>query len=222
MLFVVATPIGNLKDITLRALEVFKKADLILAEDTRRTKKLLNFYQISKPTESFHQHSSQKKIDKILRLLKQGKQIVLVSDSGTPGISDPGPKLVRKVFQELGENFVSPVPGPSALTAALSVSGLSCSKFVFLGYPPHKKGRKKFFSEIENSKYPLIFFESPHRLIKTLEALCLIKGIQLIVFNELTKMFEKIFQASPCSLLEKFKKNKSLLRGEFTLIVFKK
>jgi len=218
MLYIVATPIGNLEDITFRALKVLRSSDLILAEDTRRTKKLLNFYQISTPLSSFHEHSGKSKISRVLNLLKQGKNISLVSDSGVPGISDPGAKLVSAVFEKLGPNFVSPIPGPSALTAALSVSGIPCSRFVFLGFPPHKKGRKKFFAQFQFLKYPAIFFESPHRLLKTLKDLSSI-DCQIIIFHELTKIHESIFLGSPLSLLKKFQENPSLLKGEFTLIV---
>lgn len=221
MLYIVSTPIGNLKDITLRALEILGSSYLILAEDTRRTKKLLNYYHLSTPLLSFHQHSSLSKIEKILKLLSQGKDIALVSDSGTPAISDPGAKLVNLVFKELGPKFVSPIPGPSALTAALSCAGISLSSFLFLGFPPHKKARKKFFSQIKSLNYPIILFESSHRLLKTLEDLSKINNYQLVVFHELTKIHQGIFLGNPLSLLEKFKKDESLLRGEFTLLIYK-
>ena len=221
MLYLVSTPIGNLEDITLRALETLKKVDFILAEDTRRTKKLLNFYKISTPLISFHEHSSSNKIKQILELLSQNKNLALVTDSGTPAISDPGAKLVKKVFETLGAQSISPIPGPSALTAALSCAGISISSFVFLGFPPHKKARKKFFNQFKSFNFPIVIFESPYRLLKTLKELSEMKNIQIIIFHELTKIHEGIFQGTPQFLLEKFEKDKSLLHGEFTLLIYK-
>ncbi|MDI6882943.1 MAG: 16S rRNA (cytidine(1402)-2'-O)-methyltransferase [Patescibacteria group bacterium] len=224
-LFVVSTPIGNLKDITIRALETLKSVDLILAEDTRITQKLLNHFEIKAPVLSYHQHSRPKKINYILELLKQGKDLALVSDAGTPGISDPGNKLINLTIKQLGNLTIVPVPGPSVLTAAASVSGLPMDKFLFLGFPPQKRKRKKFFQELCNSKYPVIFYESPYRIIKTLEELNLtIKQLgnlttNLVVCRELTKKFETIYRGTIAQVIEKIKSDK--IKGEFVAIVNK-
>ena len=149
ILYIVATPIGNLEDITLRALRILREVDLIICEDTRVTKKLLQHYNISKATESYHEHSKLSKVNKIISLIKEGKSIALVSDSGTPTLSDPGARLVAQVRDELGENVkIITIPGPSALTAAFSISGVPSSEFLFLGFLPHKKGRETLFREI--------------------------------------------------------------------------
>jgi 16S rRNA (cytidine1402-2'-O)-methyltransferase len=225
-LYVVATPVGNLKDITLRALEILRSADLILCEDTRVTKKLLEHYQIRTATLSYHQHSKLEKVDHILGLLRQGKNIALVSDAGTPGISDPGGKLVKKAIESLGNSVeVISVPGPSALTASASVAGLSMDKFLFLGFPPVKKKRKKFFEEIVNSKYPVIFYESPHRIIKTLDELNTISkpytlNPKVVVCRELTKKFEQILRGTIEEVLNQL--SRSEIKGELVVIVDKR
>ena len=165
-LYIVATPIGNLEDITKRALRILSEVDLILCEDTRVTQKLLDYYQIKTHTLSYHQHSKLQKIDYIINLLKQGKDLALVSDAGTPGFSDPGSQLIKEAAGE-GVKIV-PVPGPAAGVAAASVSGFPMNRFLFLGFPPVKNKRKKFFEEILKSQYPVMFFESPYRILKTL------------------------------------------------------
>ena len=176
-LFIVSTPIGNLEDISQRALRILKEADLILCEDTRVTKKLLDHYQIKTPTLSYHQHSKLQKTEYIINLLKGGRNLALVSDAGTPGISDPGNKLIEEIIHyndrsaQIMELKIVPVPGPSAVTCAASISGFPMDKFIFMGFPPVKEKRKKFFEEVLNSKYPLIFYESPYRIIKTLSEL---------------------------------------------------
>ncbi|GAI37445.1 unnamed protein product, partial [marine sediment metagenome] len=159
-LYIVATPIGNLEDLSFRALRILSEVDLILCEDTRVTKKLLDHYQIKTPTLSYHQHSKLKKVDYILDLLKQNKNLALVSDAGTPGISDPGNKLINTIITRPGCVVkIVPLPGPSAVTVAVSISGFPMDKFIFLGFPPTKKKRKKFFEEMMSSKYPVIFYE---------------------------------------------------------------
>mgnify|MGYP000184240517 CR=1 FL=1 len=169
-LYVVATPIGNLEDITLRALRILKEVDYILAEDTRRTKILLDFYNIKTPLISYFQHSKKKKIDLILNFLKEGKKLALVSESGTPGILDPGGELISKILEELKDDVkIIPVPGPCALCAALSVAGFPVHKFIFFGFLPKKKKRKRILKEILNSPYPVLFYEAPYRLLKTLK-----------------------------------------------------
>lgn len=214
MLYIVATPIGNLKDISLRALEVLKEVDLILCEDTRVTKRLLNYYNIKTPVLSYHQHSQIKKINYILDLLKQAKNLALVSDSGTPGISDPGNKLIEKI-KELNSSKISPVPGPSALVAAASVSGFPMNKFIFMGFPPAKKKRKKFFQEIANSKYPVVFYESPYRILKSLEDLeSSSPDLEIVVCRELTKKFETIYRGKIKEIIKKINP-----QGEFVVVV---
>jgi len=185
-LYIVATPIGNLEDMTLRGLRILREVDLILCEDTRVTKKLLDHFVIDTPTMSYHQHSKLKKVNHIVDLLKEGKDIALVSDAGTPGISDPGGKLVEEVSKVGLEVYA--VPGPSAVAAAASISGIAMDKFLFMGFPPQKKKRKKFFGEVASSKYPVILYESPHRVMKTLAELEEIDpGLQAVVGRELTK-----------------------------------
>lgn len=218
-LYIVATPIGHLGDVTSRALEILKSVDLILCEDTRTAQKLLNHYQIKTRTLSYHQHSKIKKINYILELLKQGKKLALVSDAGTPGISDPGNKLVNEVIELLGHQVkIVPIPGPSALTAAASISGFPMDKFLFLGFPPQKRKRKKFFKEIVSSKYSVIFYESPHRIIKTLSQLKMLNSkLSLVVCRELTKKFETIYRGPIEQVIEQIKKDK--IKGEFTVII---
>ncbi len=218
--YVVATPIGNLGDITLRAIETLKNVDLILCEDTRVTKKLLDKYHINKPTLSFHAQSKLSKTDKIFKLLKEGKNLALVTDAGTPGISDPGAMLVSKIKEELNEAQVIPIPGVSAVITALSASGLPIHEFTFLGFLPHKKGRETLFREIAQSKRTMVFYESPHRILKTLESLqkfCSNKKI--CIARELTKIYEELKTGSPAELLEFLNKNKEKQRGEFTVII---
>ena len=219
MLYIVATPIGNLEDISKRALRILSEADLILAEDTRVTKKLLNHYQIETPTISYHQHSKLNKIDYILDLLKEGKSLALVSDAGTPGLSDPGNKLIEGVAEELRDKVkIIPIPGASALTTAASISGMAMDSFVFMGFPPVKKKRKKKIEEVINSKYPVIFYESPYRIIKTLTELSQTKpGLVVMVCRELTKKFETIYRGKVEKVIEDIKKDE--IKGEFVVIV---
>ncbi len=215
-LFIVATPIGNLGDITKRALEVLRTVDIILCEDTRNTKKLLYYFNIRTTAISYHQHSGFAKTAKILSYLKTGKDIALVSDSGTPGISDPGNKLVRKVSEELGDKVkIVPIPGPSALTAIVSVAGFPADKFLFLGFPPSKRKRKKFFEEVAKTKSAVVFFESPRRIEKTLNELS--EGRQIVAGREITKIHETIYRGKPSEVLEKLKKDK--IKGEFTIFL---
>jgi 16S rRNA (cytidine1402-2'-O)-methyltransferase len=213
-LYIVATPIGNLKDITLRALEILKEVDLILCEDTRVTRKLLEHYDIKTRVESYHQHSKISKINHIIDLLKQGKNMALVSDSGTPGISDPGNKLVEEV-----KNFaeIIPISGPSAITAIVGISGFPMDKFIFLGFPPHKKGRQKFFKELAEYKYPVIIYESPYRVIKTLNELVQINDFEIVIGRELSKKFETIYRGKIKDIIGKIE-----LRGEFVIVLWKK
>jgi 16S rRNA (cytidine1402-2'-O)-methyltransferase len=219
--YVVATPIGNMGDITLRALETLKNVDLILCEDTRETKKILDKYGINKPTMSYHAQSKLAKTDKIFELLKEGKDLALVSDAGTPGISDPGALLVSKIKEYLRDNVdVIPIPGSSAVIAALSASGLPTHEFTFLGFLPHKKGRETLFKEIRDSKRTMVFYESPHRILKTLESLVkFCPDKKVCVARELTKIYEEFKTGTSEEVLEYFNKNKDKQRGEFTVIV---
>lgn len=226
VLYIVATPIGNLKDITLRALETLKTVDLIAAEDTRQTLKLLNHYGISKPLISYFQHSKISKIDYIIEQLKQGKKIALVTDAGTPGISDPGGKLVQIITTHLPLCQIIPLPGPSALIAALSVSGLPADKFIFMGFPPAKKGREKFFRKLIEADYTVVFYESTHRILKTLEELknmFQVSGFkfQVVVCRELTKKFETIYRGNIDEIINQLNKDKNQLKGEFVVVVSK-
>jgi len=222
-LYIVSTPIGNLEDITKRALRILSEVDLILCEDTRVTKKLLDRYQIKTPTLSYHQHSKLKKVDYILDLLKQNKNLALVSDAGTPGISDPGNKLISAIITSPGLVVkIVPLPGPSAVTAAASISGFPMDKFIFLGFPPTKKKRKKFFEEIVNSKYSVIFYESPYRIIKSLKELGLEAKTynlkpKIVVCRELTKKFETIYRGTTGEVVKKVEKDK--IKGEFVVVV---
>ncbi len=219
--YVVATPIGNLGDITLRALEVLKSVDLILCEDTRMTKRLLDKYEIKKPTMSYHAQSKLSKTDKIFEYLKEGKDLALVSDAGTPTISDPGAMLIQKIKNEMGDDVqVIPIPGVSAVITALSASGFPTHEFTFLGFLPHKKGRETLFKEIAGAKRTIVFYESPHRILKTLESLnkfCPEKKVCLA--RELTKIYEEFKTGSPTELLEYLTKNPEKQRGEFTVLV---
>lgn len=219
-LYLVATPIGNLKDITLRALEVLRSADLILAEDTRITQRLLLHYEVKKPVKRYDEYSRGGLYEEIKERLKRGENIALVSDAGTPGIADPGSKLVEFIKQELPNAKISPIPGPSALIAALSASGLRGDEFTFLGYPPHKKGREKFFRSLKDIKTrPLILYESPHRINKAFVSLGGIFGedYKIMVGRELTKMHEEIWHGPIKLALSHFQGERE--RGEFVLVI---
>ncbi len=236
-LYIVATPIGNLEDISNRALRILSEVDLILCEDTRTTRKLLERYKIATPTLAYHQHSKLSKIDYIIGLLEQGKNLALVSDAGTPGISDPGNKLIAEANKFItlsrGEGqqiAIVPIPGPSAITVIASICGFPMDRFVFLGFPPVKKKRQKFFEEVLDSKYPVIFYESPYRILKTLADL---RGtlppqseggmspcdMSVVVGRELTKKFETICRGSIEQVIEQIKKDapNGKPRGEFAV-----
>lgn len=217
MLYIVSTPIGNLEDITLRAIRTLKECDYIAAEDTRHTKILLNKYEISTPTLSYHSHSSDTKIQKIIDLLKEGKTISLVSDAGTPGISDPAYSLVTRAIEQGIE--ISPIPGPSSLLASLVVSGLPMNQFQYLGFLPIKKGRKTLFEALVDEPRTTIFFESPHRLNKTLSQLVdqLGPDRKLSIARELTKLHEEVFRGTVSEANNYFERNKP--KGEFVIIL---
>lgn len=216
-LYIVATPIGNLKDITLRALDIIKGSDLILAEDTRVTKKLLMHYDIRIPVLSYHQHSKEQKRNEILRLLVEDKSLALVSDAGTPGISDPGNELIAFLIEKEPDIQIVPIPGPSALVTALSVSGFRADKFVFLGFLPKKK-RSKLFSWLKEGKYTFCFYESPKRILKTLEVLKDEFGNRKVfVARELTKLHESLYRGGISEVTEKLQKDP--VKGEIVVVV---
>lgn len=221
-LFIVATPIGNLEDITLRALRILKEVDVILCEDTRVTKRLLERYEIAKPLMSYHAQSKLAKVEKIFALLSEGKDLALVSDAGTPTISDPGCLLVSQVRERFGDAVaIIPIPGPSAVLSALSVSGFPSSEFLFLGFLPHKKGRETLFKEIAQAQRTVVFYESPHRILKTLEALKqhLHPKRLVLVARELTKIHEEHVMGEPEEVLQHFIKHPDRVRGEFVVAV---
>ena len=217
-LYIIATPIGNLGDISSRALRVLSEVDLILCEDTRVTKNLLDRFQIKTPTLSYHQHSKLQKVDHIIGLLESGKNLALVSDAGTPGIADPGNKLIEEVTAKNIALNIVPLPGPSAVLSAASIAGFSMDRFLFLGFPPVKKRRKKFMEEVVSSKYPVVFYESPYRIIKTLKELQ--SGLAdrpIVVCRELTKKFETIYRGKTGEIISKIEKDK--IKGEFTVVI---
>ncbi len=224
-LYVVATPIGNLEDMTLRAIRILKEVDVILCEDTRTTGKLLSKYEIKNKTISYHAHSTKNKENQIIELLRDGKNLALVSDAGTPCVSDPGMMLVDSVYEAFGdEASVLPIPGASALVSAISASGISTANFTFLGFLPHKKGRETIFNKINESDYACVFYESTHRLLKTLSSLGEILDIKrkVVVAREITKKFEEIKRGNAKELLDFFTNNTQKQKGEFVIIVDKK
>ncbi len=218
--YVVGTPIGNLEDITYRAVRILGEVDLILCEDTRVTRNLLDRYEIKTPTMSYHAQSKISKADKILELIKEGKNLALVSDAGTPTISDPGSLLISQIKETYPETEVIVIPGPSAVISALSISGISVAEFTFLGFLPHKKGRETLFKEIGISERVMVFYESPHRIIKTLESLeKFAPNKKVIVARELTKIYEQVVSGSAEELKKYFNDNPDKIRGEFVVIV---
>ena len=215
-LYVVATPIGNLEDITLRALKTLKTVQLVAAEDTRRTGNLLRHFGIDVPIVSVHEHNEQARVQKIAGRLAQGESVALVTDAGTPGVSDPGAGLVAAIRQA---GFrIEPIPGASAVAAAISASGINSDGFTFLGFPPiRSKDRKLWFSSLTESAQhrAVVFFEAPHKLRKTLEELAILVNRPIFIGRELTKLHEELILAMPNDLLSRFDNP----HGEFTLIV---
>ncbi len=221
-LYIIGTPIGNLEDVTLRALRVLKEVDFVLCEDTRVTNRLLSKYQIETRLLSYHAQSKVTKVEKIFALLEEGKNLALVSDAGTPCISDPGVLLVSQVLEKFGDKVsVVPIPGPSALVTTLSAAGISVAEFTFLGFLPHKKGRETLFKEIAESKRVMAFYESPHRIEKTFESLEKFCGAErrLVIARELTKIYEEFVRGTVVEVREHFTKNPDKIRGEFVVIV---
>ena len=221
-LYIVSTPIGNLSDMTFRAIEILKLVDVILCEDTRTTKHLLNHYEISgKKLMSYHSHSKLAREDEITDMIRTGKNLALVSDAGTPCISDPGVMLVLKLREEFGgEMIVSPIPGASALVSALSMSGIPAHTFTWKGFVPHKKGRETFFKEISETEITVVFYESVHRILKTLESLAeKIPDRKVFIAREITKMFEQGIGGTAIEIFEYFQNHPDQVRGEFVVIV---
>jgi len=217
MLYIVATPIGNLKDITFRAIEVLKSVDLIACEDTRHTKILLDHYGIAKPTTSFFQHNRFTKAEYLLGLLKEGKNVALVSDAGTPGILDPGYNLINLAIKNAIE--LTFIPGPAAFVNALVLSGKPAHEFYFAGFLPNKKiSRKNKLQELSGLKCTVICYESSHRILACLQDLTDVFGDrQIVVARELTKKFEEVIRSTPQLILEKLRNSKP--RGEFVVII---
>ncbi len=220
-LYIIPTPLGNLEDISARSLRILEEVDLILAEDTRTTGKLLKHYTIGTKSMSYHMHSDQGKIDTIKDLLIEEKDIALVSDAGTPGISDPGSYLVGQIRKEMPDVRIEALPGPCAVTTALSASGLPADSFTFLGFIPHKKGRQTFFRSLPEYTHTVVFYESPHRIMKTLTSLTetLPTESTVVVGRELTKIFEQYVPGSPQVVLDYFIENPGKVRGEFVVMV---
>jgi 16S rRNA (cytidine1402-2'-O)-methyltransferase len=217
MLYIVSTPIGNLEDITLRALRVLREVDLIAAEDTRRTRQLLSHYGIHKPLVSYHEHNRRARAESLLTEIREGRSVALVTDAGTPGISDPGEHLVKRIIQE--SIPIVPVPGASALIAALSVSGLPTESFLFYGFLPSKAtARKKLLLSLQDRPETLIFYESPKRLNAFLEEAAGILGErQVVVAREMTKVFEEIYRGTASQILNEIGEDD--VKGEVTVVM---
>src|SRR6056297_1469709 len=222
-LFVVGTPIGNLDDISGRALEVFSNVDLILAEDTRVIQKILNNFEIKTSVSRYNEHKPEKVFEKITELFKQGKSVALVSDAGMPGVSDPGGKLVEYIQKNIKGVGILVVPGPSAVTSALAVPGMPANEFTFLGYPPAKNKRQKFFKKVAGVEItPVVLYESPHRFLKTLRQLKEYIDSERDVFvgREMTKMYEEYFRGTVEEALYYFgEEGEGKVKGEFVIVI---
>jgi len=218
-LSIVATPIGNLEDITLRALRTLKECDVIYAEDTRVISKLLARYELKKPRERLDAATETKKADDVISRLEAGEHIVFVSDAGTPGVSDPGARLVAQVREQLPEAKIEAIPGASALTTALSIAGLDTTGFTFLGFLPHKKGRQTALKGIKASALPIVLYESPHRILKLLEELATLEVPRVTIARELTKIHEEVISGTVAEVQTHFTKHPDAVRGEFVVIV---
>lgn len=215
-LYIVSTPIGNLEDITLRAIRILKEAAIIAAEDTRHTQKLLNHYQIATHQTSYHDHNKEEKAEILISKIKDGKDVALVCDAGTPGISDPGYYLIKRAIEEAIQ--IVPVPGVSAVIAGLSVSGLSTDRFIFEGFLPKGKARHKYLKTLEKEERTIILYESPHRLLKALRDIHDVLGNRrIVVGRELTKLHEEIARGKAADLINSFESKK--IKGEITIII---
>lgn len=219
LLYVVATPIGNLEDITMRALRILSEVDYVLCEDTRVTGKLLAHYNIKKPLRRYDAHATEQTYEKIILDLEQGMKIALVSDAGTPGVSDPGVLLVSGA--RVAGAQVEAIPGPSAVTTAVSLAGIAGNQFTFLGFVPHKKGRQTFFESLSTYEVqPVIFFESTHRIMKALQQLSVtVPTARVYLARELTKLYEEMIIGTPAELLEILEAEPVKQKGEFVVLV---
>lgn len=224
-LYVVATPIGNLEDITLRALRILKEVDIVLCEDTRTTRVLLNKYEIVTRCESYHSHSKDSKVKKIKEWLEEGKNMALVSDAGTPCISDPGVALIAELRANLEDVQIIAIPGATAFTALMSIAGVYADRYTFHGFVPHKKGRQTLIKEILNSKNTVdIVYESSHRIVKFLEEIAEIEkelnvNKKITIGRELTKFFEEVIQDTATNVLETIKSDSNKQKGEFVVMI---
>ncbi|MEK7479960.1 MAG: 16S rRNA (cytidine(1402)-2'-O)-methyltransferase [Patescibacteria group bacterium] len=218
-LSIVATPIGNLEDITLRALRTLKECDVIYAEDTRVISKLLARYEIKKPLQRLDAATEGQKAEEVLARLEAGEHVAFVSDAGTPCISDPGARLVAHIRTNIPEATVETIPGASALTAALSIAGIDATEFTFLGFLPHKKGRQTALKKIAASEIPVVLYESPHRILKLLKELeTFAPKCRVTVARELTKVHEEVQTGAPAELAQSLQK-RDAVRGEFVVII---
>ncbi|MCD6255640.1 MAG: 16S rRNA (cytidine(1402)-2'-O)-methyltransferase [Deltaproteobacteria bacterium] len=217
ILYVVATPIGNLEDITLRALRILKEVDIIAAEDTRKTLKLLNYYKIKANLLSYREENKIRQGKRLITYLKSGKNIALVTDAGTPGISDPGVHLVHLALKE--DIKVTPIPGPSALTCALSVAGLPIQPFIFMGFLPQRAARRrKLLANLKEQPYAIVFYESPHRIKKTLKDMAdIFKEREVAIIREMTKVHEEIILGLAEDILKDLEQRE--IKGEITVII---
>ncbi len=219
-LYVVATPIGNLEDMTHRAVRILGEVDLILCEDTRTSHTLLKHYGITTKTSSYHAHSNAHKHESIIGLLLNGESIALISDAGTPGISDPGSLLISFIRTHYPDIPVIPVPGANAIGTLISVSGFTGNEFTFLGFVPHKKGRETFFTELVSYTHPVVFYESCHRILKTLESLTRYEATHfLFIGREMTKKFETYSYGLIEEVGEQIKKTSTAQKGEFSVML---
>jgi len=217
IIYIVSTPIGNLGDITLRAVATLKEVSYIFCEDTRVTQNLLSHFEIKTPTKSFHQHSNMAKYSEVLEILKSGKSVAVVSDAGTPGISDPGSMLVEYIQKNDETIKIVPIPGVSAVVTGLSVSGFPVDKFVFMGFPPNKNKRKKYFEEVAGNKYTTVFYESSHRIGKAIKELSevLDENVEVFIGRELTKKFESFYKGKIKDIMGM----KIPDKGEFVVVI---
>jgi|AntAceMinimDraft_18_1070375.scaffolds.fasta_scaffold00766_3 16S rRNA (cytidine1402-2'-O)-methyltransferase len=217
-LYIIAGPIGNLEDLTFRAKRILEEVDFILAEHPRYLQRLLSFYKIKTSVLSYHQHSSPWQRHRIVNLLQEGKELALMTDAGTPGIADPGNELIQEVRASVESIKIIALPGPSALTTAASLCGFRMDKFFFLGFLPKKKKRNAWLREIANYSYPVIFYESPYRLLKTLDQLAdLNQDLEIFVGRELTKKFETTYQGNIRKVISKLQEGR--IKGEFVVIL---
>lgn len=227
-LYIVATPIGNLGDMTLRGLETLRSVDAVLSEDTRVAGKLLMHFEIKKTLISCHEHTDEAKLSDIVARLGGGESFAFVSDAGTPGLSDPGNRLVA--MATAADIRVVPIPGVSALAAMVSVAGIDMREFMFLGFPPHKKGRETFFKKVAAADMPVVYYESVHRVVKNLELLESLAPASLadesrreknvILGRELTKMFEEVRRGTVSDILAHYREHESTVKGEFVIIIY--